>query len=652
VTGVAAPAWAEHAAVRRIDAALTDCDGECEAPSIDIDLGGLSVRGAAVESARLRGRAELVRVEPRLDGLHVRVRGLDAQVSARTPSADEPAPAPAPTSTSSRTTTRPRLEHPLPGVPIHVEVEGTIGVEGPRGTELIAIDPRIELTATGEVDVQLSGRILREEAVLARARHVTVSAPDLGASEWTMSADVDLGAGHRLPVAGRISREGATVRAVTSEGRLDAVVEWSERERMSIDAERFALGFLPHLSVHDEELGADFGQGLLDGTLELTRDASGEADVRIEDLRVSGLVIEAAPLSKEPMYMREIGLDGQLHLSADEVSGALELRHGDLVSLVSGHVNRSGVEVGLALEPLPCQVLLDSMPTGFVPTLEGMQLDGEMSASANVRFDFDDLARSRAREVEAAEEVEPPGEIDLEFPFLERCEVVRDAPGIDLEALAGNYRHRFLTAGGTEQTRILAGGADGFVTIAAAPDLARAFVILEDARFWHHDGFDREQIERAFWHNLGVEGFSRGASTITQQTARNLWLGHERTLGRKLQEALLTARLERELDKRRILEIYMNIIELGPEVHGVADAARYHFGRAPHELNTLQALHLASLAPAPVTYSRRFAGGQVTAQWREHLEAQVERLRIHGFVSRIGAEQAKRMPLDLLVRDL
>src|SRR5690606_28951397 len=139
------------------------------------------------------------------------------------------------------------------------------------------------------------------------------------------------------------------------------------------------------------------------------------------------------------------------------------------------------------------------------------------------------------------------------------------------------------------------------------PERAHACVILEGGRLSRHDGFDREQIERAFWYTLLEGKVSRGASTISQQTARSLWLGIDRSISRKLAEALLAAELERGVDKRRILEIYLNIIELGPEVHGVVEAARYHFGKHPSRLSLLEALHLASMAPAPVGYSRRFA---------------------------------------------
>lgn len=135
-----------------------------------------------------------------------------------------------------------------------------------------------------------------------------------------------------------------------------------------------------------------------------------------------------------------------------------------------------------------------------------------------------------------------------------------------------------------------------------------AFVSAEDARFWDHDGFDREQIARSLEIDLREGRFARGGSTISQQLVKNALLSHRRTLDRKLQEAVLTWRLEDVLSKRQILERYLNIVELGPGVHGVAAAARHWFGKPAAELSVLEAAFLAALTPEPRTMARRIAG--------------------------------------------
>jgi monofunctional biosynthetic peptidoglycan transglycosylase len=131
-----------------------------------------------------------------------------------------------------------------------------------------------------------------------------------------------------------------------------------------------------------------------------------------------------------------------------------------------------------------------------------------------------------------------------------------------------------------------------------SPYLVCAIIKAEDHGFFRHSGFEWAQLRKALWgHVTGGSGI--GGSTITQQLARNLYLSPARTLHRKLREALITRRLESSLDKRRILELYLNVVEWGDGVWGVTQAARAYFGRSPAELGLFEAAFLASLLPAP-----------------------------------------------------
>jgi monofunctional biosynthetic peptidoglycan transglycosylase len=129
--------------------------------------------------------------------------------------------------------------------------------------------------------------------------------------------------------------------------------------------------------------------------------------------------------------------------------------------------------------------------------------------------------------------------------------------------------------------------------------LRRAVVAGEDMEFFAHEGFSRTEL-RAALHDAVVEGKKlRGASTITQQLAKNLWLSPSRNPLRKVREALLTRSLERHLSKRRILEIYMNVAELGPGVFGAEAASRRYFGKSAAELDEHEAAELAAGLPRP-----------------------------------------------------
>lgn len=133
-----------------------------------------------------------------------------------------------------------------------------------------------------------------------------------------------------------------------------------------------------------------------------------------------------------------------------------------------------------------------------------------------------------------------------------------------------------------------------------SPRLVDAVVLAEDAGFFGHGPFDFREISKAVERNWESRRFARGASTLTQQLARNLYLGTEKSLWRKLREAVLAMKLERSLPKRRILAIYLNVAEWGDGIFGAESAARNHFGVSAREVATAQAAVLAGMLPAPL----------------------------------------------------
>ncbi|RDD31028.1 monofunctional biosynthetic peptidoglycan transglycosylase [Prosthecochloris sp. ZM] len=136
-----------------------------------------------------------------------------------------------------------------------------------------------------------------------------------------------------------------------------------------------------------------------------------------------------------------------------------------------------------------------------------------------------------------------------------------------------------------------------------SPNLQRAVVISEDDKFWDHRGFDYDAIVMAFEENIRSKTFALGASTITQQLAKNLFLSPSKNPVRKIKEALLTWRLERALSKRRILELYLNIAEWGDGVFGAEQASRHYFGKSARFLTPSEAARLAAVLPNPLKYS-------------------------------------------------
>jgi monofunctional glycosyltransferase len=135
-----------------------------------------------------------------------------------------------------------------------------------------------------------------------------------------------------------------------------------------------------------------------------------------------------------------------------------------------------------------------------------------------------------------------------------------------------------------------------------APDLQRAVIVAEDARFWDHEGVDWDAMRDAMEKNWEKGRMKAGGSTITQQLAKNLYLSPARTPWRKLRELAIARRLEENLSKKRILELYLNVIEFGPRTFGVEAAARRYMGASARDVTREQAADLAAIIPSPRIY--------------------------------------------------
>jgi monofunctional glycosyltransferase len=166
---------------------------------------------------------------------------------------------------------------------------------------------------------------------------------------------------------------------------------------------------------------------------------------------------------------------------------------------------------------------------------------------------------------------------------------------------------------------------------AISPSVKVAVLVAEDINFFAHRGFDSGEIRRALSQAVEDREMPRGASTITQQLAKNLWLSPSRDPLRKAREAILTWQLERTLDKRRLLELYLNVVEFGPGVWGVESASRRYFGKAAGELEDDEAARLAASLPSPATWHP----GATGAAYRRHADRIRRRMDRAQFLRRL-----------------
>ncbi len=192
--------------------------------------------------------------------------------------------------------------------------------------------------------------------------------------------------------------------------------------------------------------------------------------------------------------------------------------------------------------------------------------------------------------------------------------------------------------------RLWVSGPAVYVTLdQVTKDFINAVLATEDHHFWEHRGINKLRIIKAMWINLMSKGSAQGASTITQQLAKNLFFNFEKTYWRKFRELLVALQIEAQFTKRQILEAYINQISFGAGAKGVEQAARHFFGKSATDLNLAEAAMLAGLPKSPTRYNplRHFE------QAKRRQQVVLRRMVAVGYITETHAEQALQQPLEL-----
>jgi membrane peptidoglycan carboxypeptidase len=194
-------------------------------------------------------------------------------------------------------------------------------------------------------------------------------------------------------------------------------------------------------------------------------------------------------------------------------------------------------------------------------------------------------------------------------------------PQLRKARFAGAFEHEVVGADGHPRTLSIGPGTDRWTDLEdVSPFMAVAVQTTEDAGFYRHHGFNAGAIRASIIANLRAHRFVRGASTITMQLAKNLFLSREKTLSRKLEEVVLTDYLEGAFTKDEIMELYLNVVEFGPDIYGVGAAAEHYFGRSAAELSLGESLFLATLLPNPIgNHKRLYERREMPEYWTSNL---------------------------------
>jgi hypothetical protein len=351
-----------------------------------------------------------------------------------------------------------------------------------------------------------------------------------------------------------------------------------------------------------DRIGLHAAQGRLGGALTLVRSPEGGRRgvyTLAGRLALEGGSFQHTAVSRAPVGPFAASLDGSLAIDLDAQElrlGPSHLALGESALGLSGSLGLASgsrrFSLSIDLPETPCQKVLASLPRRFAPSLVGMRVAGAFSARASLALDTADLDGSR---------------VSLRTE-ADRCRVLGDPPSADVHAL---LKELPLTLEGGRRI-VLGRPGPSYAPLGKIPlRVQRAFLSAEDTRFYLHRGFDEEQLRRAFIANLKEGRVVRGASTISQQLVKNVFLDQDRSLSRKFQEAVLTWRLEQVVPKDRILELYLNLVEMGPGIYGVPEAARAHFGKEIYQLTSVESARLAAITPNPKLLSKQLLGRKV-----------------------------------------
>ncbi|HEX4515270.1 MAG TPA: biosynthetic peptidoglycan transglycosylase, partial [Polyangiaceae bacterium] len=389
---------------------------------------------------------------------------------------------------------------------------------------------------------------------------------------------------------------------------------------------------LSMLGVRDGAFGfVDPARANVTGKARVTLDDAAKSLTFDADVSASGVSIKNAKLADDTVRGLDVRVSargvlddaGAVRLDDSEAQlGALHLRTHGGVEQTSDHLSAS---LSFELPVAGCQSILESFPAALFPHVSQARFRGTFGAKGYLSFDtrkIDDLV--------------------LKYDIDDLCRVTQAPEELKKDHFDGAFTYAIIDKDGKPADRETGPGSDEWAPIdTISPMMQVAVLTTEDGAFFHHHGFNEWAIKASLVANIKAGRFVRGASTITMQLAKNLFLSREKTLSRKLEELILADYLERTFKKEEMMEIYLNIIEFGPDLYGVKSAAWHYFGRQPAELNLAECLFLSSLLPKPREYHKLYEKGEAPQSWISNIRQLMEIAHKNGRISDKELEEGK-----------
>ena len=246
----------------------------------------------------------------------------------------------------------------------------------------------------------------------------------------------------------------------------------------------------------------------------------------------------------------------------------------------------------LKIPKMKAQDFIVSLPTGLFRHFEGMEAQGNFSYSLN--FEYNN---------------HKPNDLIFDSKLKPEGIKINKYGEADLNKINGTFTYRAIDKGVLQRPILVGSKNPNFSSLPAiSPYLQKCVLTSEDPSFFTHRGFINSAFKQSIVKNIRTKKFSRGASTISMQLVKNIFLTREKTVSRKLEEILLVYILEnnRISSKERMLEVYFNVIEWGPNIYGIAEASQFYFQKRPADLNVNQCLFLATIIPNPKGFMAKF----------------------------------------------
>lgn len=246
----------------------------------------------------------------------------------------------------------------------------------------------------------------------------------------------------------------------------------------------------------------------------------------------------------------------------------------------------------LNIPEMKAQDFIQSLPKGLFSNFEGMQAEGSFDYKLQFKFNKN-----------------KPNDLVFDSQFHKKDLKITKYGEADLAKLNGPFIYRAIEDGKPQRAIVVGESNPNFTPLESiSPYLRNAVLTMEDPSFFSHNGFISEAFKQSIIKNIKTKKFSRGASTISMQLVKNVFLTREKTLSRKLEEILLVYILEnnRIVSKSRMFEVYLNIIEWGPNIYGIGEASHFYFSKNPSQLSVGESIYLASIVPRPKKFMYQF----------------------------------------------